>query len=106
MRSDRIVGWATAPQPNLKPTGSRTSPSSQTPPGPNSSRGLKPWDHPTTTPRTSSGTFPHLACVDTCLYLFWLQWSTESHYVAGGAGERSHHALRDAPDHPAPAAGV
>lgn len=42
MRSGRIVGWATAPRPSSKPTGSRTS---QIPLGPNISCGLKTWEH-------------------------------------------------------------
>src|SRR5258706_9671311 len=45
MRSDRIAGWATAPRPSSKPTGSRTSPIRHTPLGPNISPGRKTWEH-------------------------------------------------------------
>src|SRR5260370_40978643 len=45
MRSDRSAGWAAAPRPSSKPTGSRTSPIRRTPLGPNISPGLKTWEH-------------------------------------------------------------
>ncbi|MGH2514972.1 MAG: integrase core domain-containing protein [Ktedonobacterales bacterium] len=46
----RLGCWATAPQPHSKPTGSRptgsrTSPTPQTPLGPNTARGLKTGEH-------------------------------------------------------------
>src|SRR5689334_533207 len=50
MSSARIVGWATAPRPRSKPTGSRTSLTRlirHTPLGPNISCGLKTWEHVT-----------------------------------------------------------